>query len=329
MGNKKGVKPMPANIYSFGMLEGSERPWWVNANTQINTWPKDSLWEKVADQSGLAWNAAFQPLQTINGKTVTSHRAIVREDTGEPISVVKNRYHIVQPKDSFKFFDEVINGIQYYTAGSLGNGSKLWVLAKMPYQSEIVNGDKIDNFVLLSNSFDGATTLKILFTPIRVVCQNTLIQAEITGNYLLNAKHTESVVTKIQSVKGLLSELNEKALKTELDLKKMQSERVTDTQIEEFLKSLLAEGKEETSTRTANVMTAITDLYQNGKGTDIPGVKGTYYGLYNAITEYTDHFKSVRGEKEDVSKRFESINFGTSARLKEDAFTKIMNLVNT
>lgn len=321
---------MSANIKTYGQLENTEKPWWAKSIEKVTTWTKGALWQEVSEKSGLNWEAGFSPVYTQSGRIVQGYRAIVRNDTQDVLGMAKSKYHIVQPADGFKFFDECIgNGVEYFTAGSLGNGNKIWVLAKLPYQSEIVKGDLIENYTLLSNSFDGSTTLKIMFTPIRVVCQNTLKMAEVSGNYLLNARHTESVTTKIKSVRGLLNDLILKAQQTEYDLKAMQKVTISDEEMVNFLNELFAPEKSETeiSTRAKNTVQEIMNLTDNGKGTDLPGVKGTVYGLYNAITEYADHFKTVKGEKENPDKRFDSVMFGSSASLKENAFNKALQLV--
>src|SRR5690606_7560347 len=83
----------------------------------------------------------------------------------------------IQNRDAFRLFDSVLGEAQafYSEAGSLQGGSKVFITAKLP--EPILVGaakDPVDRYILLSNAHDGTRPLQMLFTPVRVVCCNTL-----------------------------------------------------------------------------------------------------------------------------------------------------------
>ena len=90
------------------------------------------------------------------------------------MGIVSDRYKVVQNQDAFQFTDELLGeGVTYETAGSLQIGREFWMLARMP-QQYIIAGDEIAPYLVIMNSHDGGSGVKVAMTPIRVVCQNTL-----------------------------------------------------------------------------------------------------------------------------------------------------------
>jgi phage/plasmid-like protein (TIGR03299 family) len=108
---------------------------------------------------------------------VPNYFANIRTDNNAVLGVGKD-YHIVQNKEAFNFFDAIVGGgegILYETAGALGNGERIFITAKLPDYIRVGNGDDVtEKYIFLTTSHDGSGSITAAFTPIRIVCQNTL-----------------------------------------------------------------------------------------------------------------------------------------------------------
>ena len=81
----------------------------------------------------------------------------------------------MQNEEAFQFTDDLLgDGVTYETSGSLQGGKKVWMLARLP-RKNLIAGDQVAPYLVIFNSHDGSSGVKVAMTPIRVVCQNTLL----------------------------------------------------------------------------------------------------------------------------------------------------------
>ena len=198
---RKGKK-MPAAVEK--MMFVGETPWHGLGN-QLDEAP--TIGEAI-DASGLDWEVGLKPLQTTDG-TPVSHRATYRKTDGSILGVVGPRYTPLQNRDAFDWFQPFLDAgeCNLHTAGSLHSGQKVWVLAQLNRDnSEIVKGDEVCKFILLSNSHDGTTAIRVGYTPIRVVCVNTLAAAHSkhSGSKLIRIRHTRSSKNNLENVRDIM-----------------------------------------------------------------------------------------------------------------------------
>jgi phage/plasmid-like protein (TIGR03299 family) len=143
----------------------------------------------------LAWDVTKVPLhihQCGEFKGVPKRYGIVRADLfarNEPaplLGIVGAAYTPLQNRDAFAWFDPIVGeqAAIYHTAGALGGGERVWILAKLPGDMQVIGDDIAHKFLLLSNSHDGSSAVHVKFTPVRVVCQNTLTMALRDGSTL-------------------------------------------------------------------------------------------------------------------------------------------------
>lgn len=182
---------MSANVES--MFYVRETPW-HGLGTKVNEAPtsKDAL-----IYAGLNWKVVQNNVYTQDGSLISGYKANIRSTDRSVLGIVSDRYKIVQNQDAFQFTDDLLGeGVTYETAGSLQGGRKVWMLAKMPHRY-IISGDEIEPYLVVMNSHDGSSGIKVAMTPIRVVCQNTLNLALGSAKRIWTTKHTENVMSRV------------------------------------------------------------------------------------------------------------------------------------
>ena len=145
--------------------------------------------------------------QTFMHMAVPNYKLNVRSSDNKVLGVVSDRYKIVQNTEAFAFTDGIVgeteNGIvKYETAGSLQEGKKIWMLAKMP-EAKIL-GDAIDPYLCFTNSHDGTSSIRACMTPVRVVCNNTLNLALNNAKRQWSTKHVGNLDAKMEEAKMCL-----------------------------------------------------------------------------------------------------------------------------
>jgi phage/plasmid-like protein (TIGR03299 family) len=245
--------------------------------------------------------------------------ATVRTDTNQVLGVVGARYEPVQNIDAFNFFDPLVDKGEsiYHTAGVLGRGEKIWLLAKLPDYIKVgKKNDPVEKFVLLYNSHDGSSHIRVKMTPIRVVCNNTLTAALSGTDAEVRIKHTQSAQDKLQEAHQILGLTNSLYQQLDYIFNRMALRKVTAQQLVEYVKTLVPDNPQaENNTRTENIRNHI--LYLHDEVKDAAMHRGNLFGAYNAVTEFVDHF----GGSKDASKQLRSIWFGGSGeQLKRRAY---------
>lgn len=274
--------------------------------------------------ANLGWQVIQEPVITAAGKQMDGKFINVRDDNGDPLGVVGDQYRILQNSEAFDFFDRVTqdpHGPKYETAGSLWGGRKVWMLAKMPGLLEVVPGDTVEPYILLSNSHDGSSAIRVQLTPIRVVCANTLNAAHSGSGKCIKVRHSGDIglkVDKVQDALGIIRHSFEETLQT---YQLLADTRVTDDQVTEVLVKLFPETK---SDRANLQRDRVRELAVAGMGN--AQVAGTAWGLYNGFTELVDHRNnrdSTRVDARDM--RLNSIAMGSGFDAKADALQTILD----
>ena len=245
--------------------------------------------------------------------------ATVRTDTNTPLGVVGSRYSVIQNKDAFKFFDSLVGegAAIYETAGVLGDGERIWILAKLPGHIKVGKRDIVNKYLLLTNSHDGTSIVRAKLTPIRVVCENTLSMALRGSEQEVRIRHTANAVEMLEKAHELLGLTNQLFVQVEDIFNRMSLVNFSGEQVLDYVKTLIPDNEDaENHTRTEKVRNEILSLHESGQGADMS--RGTLWGIYNAVTEFTDHVYATSAANQN--KKLESIWFGAHARLKNQAF---------
>ena len=327
----------------------------MSANVETMAYQGEVPWHglgtKVADDctaaemlkaSGLDWDVELVPM-IANGLPVTTHKAVMRKRNGHDpriLGVVGNSYRPVQNRDAFASLDAIrtSGSVQFHTAGALGGGEKVWVLCKLPGVIRPLADDPVEKFLLWVNGHDGGTTLKMLFTPVRVVCQNTLgaalssFKSTKVWNEGVEIRHVGNMSAKTDQAMRALG-LSLKAYDAVEDVyTRMAHTKISQSQLKAVLNGLFPYETTDRMTSdskvgNAGIQNRIAELAETGRGTDIKGVHGTAWGLYNAITEYVDHERVTTGKGLlEVENRLKSQWFGSGAKIKQAAYESLASL---
>lgn len=300
---------------------------WHGLGTPV---PQAATSKEAILAANLGWNVFLRPVSYFESEnmlddevyTVNDHFVVMREDTKDALGVVGGRYTPIQNTEAFEFMDNLVSdgSMRYHTAGSMRNGRRVWLLGKIG-SFEVVPNDRVDKYLFLYNSHDGSGTLKVMFTPVRVVCANTARMA-LSGakNNAVSIRHTGSVTSKLEASKRLLGLAEETYSSYEEFTRYISKINLNNNKLEEMLKVIVPQPNEKALravTLAENKRNNIIKLFETGIGQDISGVSGTGWALYNAVTEYMNYHSNVRGktEIEKQNKRFENIMFSNNYML--------------
>jgi len=252
--------------------------------------------EEALEKSDLDWNVVQQPIYTAQGQLIQNYKANVRDKDNSILGVVSDRYQIVQNYEAFEFTDNLLGeGVKYETAGSLNIGRRVWLLAKLP-EKYIINGEKIEPYLVFSNSHDGSAAITVAMTPIRVVCQNTLNLALRQAKRAWSSKHVGNISGKLHEAQetlelahGYMSELGK-----EIDI--LNRTKISDAKIMEFIHNDLAPYPDNaTAIQKKNVNQVREDMtIRYFEAPDLKLLPKNGYRFINAISDHSTHAIPIR-----------------------------------
>ncbi len=289
---------------------------WHNLGTELDN-PASA--REAIEAAGLDYTVVKKPLIEVmelnNPLDISERWVTVRTDTGDVLGVVGDTYEPIQNRDAFTFFDHLVRAGEatYETAGLIGRGERVWVLARLPGYIKVHGKDLVAKYFLLTNSHDGSSLVRAKLTPVRVVCNNTLTAA-LQG---AGEVHIQFTLKPAEGKKQALSLLGlSNSLYDQLDttLNQMSLTKISDEQLLNYVKALVPDNEaDEENAKNQGIRGAVLELYESGQGANLS--RGTLWGAFNCVTEYTDH--EMEG---NPATRLESIWFGRGEQLKIKAF---------
>lgn len=280
--------------------------------------------QEMIQEAKLDWTVKQTPvIYDVEGKTYFTDKVVnYREDTKESLGIVGKGYKLVQNSTAFAFLDSLVGDSieMFVNAGSFGGGKKVYLQAKLPGDMQFTTNkdDRGDKLITFISSFDGSLAVSALFTPVRIICTNTLNTA-LHSDDKVTHRHTNSL--SLDQMRIELGVLNRK-----FDIFTEMSNKMSKTPFDNIRdlaqKSGLVSKDEILTTKSNNILETLESLFQGtGKGSMMEGVKGTAWGAYNAVTEYIDHHRSSKNDK-----RQESALLGSGAVAKEKALEYLISL---
>lgn len=308
-----------------------------DANTPIGS---------VLARAGLDWTVSMKDLvlaedtrtcDSLEECRAVPVRAIVRSDNGAVLGVGGPDYFPVQNWEKLAVIAPLAeSGVaRMDTAGSLRGGRKVWLQADLGVEGDVLRGDHVRQRLLVAGSHDGSIAVRIVQTYIRAVCENTMHAALEQGTGV-SIKHTRTASDRMAEVARVVGEAQRDFSNALQQWRGLARVSVTEARMREYIKSVFSQRKAapvqapasgivvEDRTGGANgerVTERVMELVDAGAGVNIPGVRGTLWGTYNAVTEYLTH---IRGN--DADTRMDSLWFGNGAALNQRALDLALDM---
>lgn len=311
---------------------------WHRRGTRLEKPPATSAEAMAA--AGLDWEVVKAPLYISGvGRLIQmpDRFAIVRKDhlDRDPCPVfgfVGRDYVPLQNSKAFEFFDPLLNAkaVTFETAGALGRGERVWVLARLAGDIE-VGPDALQRYLLLANHHDGTSSVVVKFTPIRVVCQNTLSAAFRNEGRMLRVRHDRRLEEKLQETGALLEMILKAYENLWLGFKAMRAVPLSDAQVTAYLTTVFPDPPQPTPQNAEKVKqhrAFAAHLFREGSGNQHPQVRGTLWAAYNGVTEYVDHRKPNPKAGDYSESRLNYVWFGGGATIKQRALVKALEIAD-
>ena len=280
---------MSANVET--MFYTREKPW-----HGLGTMVMEAPTSKAAlELSGLNWKVIQKELVTEDGISVAGFKANLRDKDNQVLGVVTNRYKVVQNEDAFAFTDSLLGeGVTYETAGSLQEGRRTWILARLP-QRYIISGDEIIPYLVFMNAHDGTGAIKAAMTLIRVVCSNTLNLALSTAKRSWSTNHVGDIDGKLENARYTLLYADKYMAELGKAIDQLNQKKLSDQQVYEYIDALFPLIDHPSEQQKKNLLRMKNELKARFyDAPDLQHVGKNAYRLINAVSDFATHTKPLR-----------------------------------
>lgn len=281
---------------------------------------------QMMQKAGLDWEVRKVPsfIEVDGERVATGQESLIRTSDNSILTNVGSGWNPVQNEEAFEFFSEFVlaGDMEMHTAGSLNNGKMVWALAKVKESFDILGGDQVDSYLLFSNPHLYGKSIDVRFTPIRVVCNNTLSMslAQRAVNQVKVGHRSQFNADEVKAQLGLAHEkfTQYKEVAELLSKKQFKMDELINYYNEVFPRTYQPKNKqvkvEKIEDLTKNAQAAFAVL-ETQPGAEFG--KGSWWQAFNSVTYLTDH---AMGSSQD--KRLESAWFGQNQARKVKAIEK-------
>ncbi len=295
-----------------------------------------------AQAAGMQWSIHETPVRYLATDLADGHglygealefpeqKVLYRSDTKAALSVVSQRYKVVQPREVLEFYRDLseVAGFELETAGVLKAGRRFWALARTGKSTALRGSDLVHSYLLLATSCDGTLATMAIPTSVRVVCNNTLAMALQSAHASGAIKVPHSTQFDAQAVKRQLGIAVSQWDGFMYRMKTLAERKVKAHEALNYFLKVICQN--DTAMDSASglsnerALKKVQALYEgHGRGAELQAAKGTAWGLLCAITEYVDHEKQARSQ----DNRLDSAWFGQGAAIKQRALDTALQLV--
>jgi phage/plasmid-like protein (TIGR03299 family) len=286
---------------------------WHGLGTRV---PADLTPEQMLEAAGLNWDVEkVEAFAKVGGKNVSVNRsALVRTSDNKILDVVSNDWNPVQNSEAFEFFNDFISegDMEMHTAGSLKGGQIVWALAKVKDSFELFGGDRVESYLHFTNFHKYGFSTDVRFTPIRVVCNNTLtLSLNTKVERMVKISHRREF--EGDNVKMMLGIAAEKLAKYKEMAQFLGSKRYNKENIVDYFKRVFpVAGGDKTKKEISKNADIALGILETQPGAEF--ARGTWWQAFNSVTYLTDH---LAGRTADT--RMTSAWYGSNRGLKATA----------
>jgi phage/plasmid-like protein (TIGR03299 family) len=298
------------------MAYAGEVPW-HGLGTKV---PADLTPMQMLEKAGLDWTVEKEDLFTASGQKVPGKKGLIRSD-GKYLDTIGDDWNPLQNHEAAEFFNDFVaeGDMEMNTAGSLEDGRRMWMLAKIKDGFTLFGKDDVEQYLLFSNPHKYGLTITVQSTPIRVVCNNTIAMAlGRASEHMVKVNHRQ--VFDPQLVKETLGVAKEKLELYKEAAEFLGSKRFTNESVVDYFKSVFpttsaVKETEEGEVKLSRGAKASLEVLDTQPGAEFG--RGTYWQAFNAVTYLTDH---QLGQSSDT--RLTSAWFGANRKKKINALDK-------
>ena len=297
---------------------------WHGLGTPIPEDKQISVREAIVEAK-LDWQVELRPLYTEKAgggakSGILDHYAVCRTSDNAFLGLVGPDYVPLQNEEALEWFQPFLDSdsATLETAGSLNGGKQVWALAKIgDNKMDVGKEDPVAHYILLSNAHDGSIAVRVGFTPIRVVCNNTLTLAHYSkASQLLRVRHTSGLHYNLELIREIMNVAGREFSATVAQYRRLQKRGIDSSGLERYVRIVFSLPEDKGG---KELIPNIIYLLENGRGSKEAG--RTYWGAYNAVTEYLNYF---RGRTQDNT--LSSLWFGESTRISRQALTTALKM---
>jgi phage/plasmid-like protein (TIGR03299 family) len=293
---------------------------WHGLGTQVSD---DITTDGMMEAAGLDWNVTKQPMYYMDDLgemgEVPGKSALVRSSDNKVMDIVGSDWNPVQNAEAFDFFREFVDAgdMKMHTAGSLKDGKMVWALAKVNDGFTIKTDqgeDSVESYLLFSNPHQYGKSIDVRFTPIRVVCNNTLTLSlnQNVDQYVRVGHQRPFNAEDAMATLGVAQQKMETYKEAAEYL--CQKSYTTDQMLDYFNQVFPS-----ASDRDSNKSREAQEVMHTQAGANLG--EGTFWQLFNTVTYMTDH---TLGRNADT--RLQSSWYGQNQNVKKKALELAVNM---
>lgn len=297
------------------LLKNVSAPW-LSAGKAIKE-TNSRVLKDAMEQARLDWSAEKIRLICEDNQQETDTYAVRRSTDNRVLGAVGARYRILQNEEAFTAFQPFLDAgeASIEAAGEFNDGVIVWILARINRDPvEVVPGDAINKYILLSHSHDGRQCVRYGFTPIRVYCQNTLALAHKSNrSQLIRLRHSNQIIRNLSEITEIMNLADSEFEASAEQYRWLAGRDINQKDLAKYVRKVLRVSELDL-VKSKNSIEDIVRRFESGMGNDLPGIRGTWWAAYNGLVEHLAYASGKTAER-----RASSLWTGANSRVNHQA----------